>query len=187
MTASNTASRRPNGTTKAERSKHGKEVVIARARIGRQLACIAGRGIRLWWRIAKPRTLGVKGYVQNDRGEILLVRTSYEGHWSLPGGGVEKHEHPRAAILRELREETGLDPTRLSDIALVAAFVSVAEGKADTILLYRMLSSAASIVPQAEIAAAGFFPPDALPAPLSPAASRRISELHTAAPQPDTW
>jgi 8-oxo-dGTP diphosphatase len=44
--------------------------------------------------------------------ELLLTRISARGHhpgaWTLPGGGVDHGEPPRAAVLRELREETGL-------------------------------------------------------------------------------
>jgi 8-oxo-dGTP diphosphatase len=43
---------------------------------------------------------------------ILLTRLSAievdVGAWTLPGGGVEFGEHPDAAVLRELEEETGL-------------------------------------------------------------------------------
>ena len=42
---------------------------------------------------------------------LLLVRVAPgepgEGHWTLPGGGVEFGEHPEAGMLRELEEETG--------------------------------------------------------------------------------
>jgi ADP-ribose pyrophosphatase YjhB (NUDIX family) len=45
--------------------------------------------------------------------QILLVRltavTPMPGSWSLPGGGIKHGEHPAAAVVRELREETGLD------------------------------------------------------------------------------
>ena len=44
--------------------------------------------------------------------DVLLVRassrTDVEGSWFLPGGGLEFGEPPEAAVLRELREETGL-------------------------------------------------------------------------------
>jgi 8-oxo-dGTP diphosphatase len=51
------------------------------------------------------------GLVQRD-GDVLLVRltelTPVPGSWSLPGGGIDHGEHPAAAVVRELFEETGL-------------------------------------------------------------------------------
>ena len=45
-------------------------------------------------------------------GRLLLCRlsavTEAPGAWTLPGGGIEFGEHPEAAALRELEEETGL-------------------------------------------------------------------------------
>ena len=53
------------------------------------------------------------GAVIVDRdGRYLLVRRGREpsqGLWSIPGGKVEPGESDEAAVVREVREETGLD------------------------------------------------------------------------------
>ncbi|MEE8199742.1 MAG: NUDIX hydrolase [Candidatus Acidoferrales bacterium] len=54
--------------------------------------------------------VGVGGVVIRD-GRVLLAQRAAEplaGHWSLPGGGVELGETLEEAVVRELREETGL-------------------------------------------------------------------------------
>jgi 8-oxo-dGTP diphosphatase len=51
--------------------------------------------------------------VDND-GRLLVIRRGRppgEGLWSLPGGRVEPGETDAAAVIRELREETGLEAT----------------------------------------------------------------------------
>lgn len=53
----------------------------------------------------------VTGVVVNDADEILLVRQDTGGprRWSLPGGKVEDGETLEAALVREMREETGVE------------------------------------------------------------------------------
>ena len=57
--------------------------------------------------------MGAYGWLRDARGRLLLARNSdlsdFPGRWGLPGGGVEQGEHPDDAVVREFREETGLD------------------------------------------------------------------------------
>ena len=56
--------------------------------------------------------LGVSGLVLNRAGEWLVVRKNYggmKGMWSLPAGFVDGGETVDMAIIREVKEETGID------------------------------------------------------------------------------
>ncbi len=48
----------------------------------------------------------------NDKSEVFVGQRKdhYKAAWQMPQGGVEKREDPRQAALRELWEETGVDP-----------------------------------------------------------------------------
>lgn len=53
---------------------------------------------------------GVSAIILTPEG-ILLQRRSDNGLWGLPGGGVEPGESVSEAVVREVREETGLEVT----------------------------------------------------------------------------
>ena len=49
--------------------------------------------------------------IKDDLGRLLLIKRGHEpgkGLWSIPGGRVESGESDEAALVREVREETGL-------------------------------------------------------------------------------
>ncbi|MBC8171758.1 MAG: NUDIX domain-containing protein [Anaerolineae bacterium] len=56
--------------------------------------------------------------IRNTQGELLLQKRGDNGQWSLPGGLIEPGEEPAEAIIREVKEETGLDvvPVRVTGI-----------------------------------------------------------------------
>lgn len=51
----------------------------------------------------------------NSQGLIFTAeRLDTPGAWQMPQGGIDKGETPDAAALRELSEETGLEPSKVS-------------------------------------------------------------------------
>lgn len=74
------------------------------------------------------RVIGVRASVSavifDTRGRLLLQQRSDGGQWGLPGGSVEIGESLRDAIVREVREETGLTvaPRRLVGLYSSPAF-----------------------------------------------------------------
>ena len=67
----------------------------------------AAKAIALYNRVFHPRVRGV-GVIVRHGDRILLVRSTYQSWWGLPGGRVDRGEEPIAAAARELREEAAL-------------------------------------------------------------------------------
>jgi 8-oxo-dGTP pyrophosphatase MutT (NUDIX family) len=69
------------------RSIYGNNVLVAREKL-----------------VFRPSVYGI---IVRD-GKALLVRSRHGGKYTLPGGGVELGEGMAAALIREVREETGI-------------------------------------------------------------------------------
>jgi len=57
--------------------------------------------------------ISVKGVEFDNEGRILLAKED-NGMWELLGGGLEYGENPIECLKREIKEETGLTVTRVS-------------------------------------------------------------------------
>jgi ADP-ribose pyrophosphatase YjhB (NUDIX family) len=57
--------------------------------------------------------------VRNGAGDLLLLRRSDSGRWTIPTGGLKKNETLTQCAVRECREETGLD---IEVVSLVGVF-----------------------------------------------------------------
>jgi len=103
--------------------------------------------------------VGVTGIIFNKKHEVLLLKHSYrQTAWSLPGGYMKAKEHPKEALEREIREESGYvvsadeqlklrtdrDTARL-DICLIGTYIG------------------GDFVKSAEVVEAGFFTFENLP------------------------
>jgi ADP-ribose pyrophosphatase YjhB (NUDIX family) len=53
----------------------------------------------------------IRGMLISDERKILLVKERADGRWSLPGGWADVGYTPREIIVKEFKEETGLEVT----------------------------------------------------------------------------
>jgi len=58
--------------------------------------------------IAPSHTVGALCFLERD-GRVLLLQQHHRDGWTLPGGLINRGEDAGRAVVREVREETGLD------------------------------------------------------------------------------
>ena len=62
-----------------------------------------------WQNSLPKKRMGAGAILFNNGGQLLLVKPTYKDHWSYVGGVVDANESPKEALIREVREEIGLD------------------------------------------------------------------------------
>ena len=142
---------------------------------------------RKFQRLLNTSTIGVKALIINTNKEVMLVEHTYMSGWHLPGGGVNPRETPRAAIVREVREETGIIVHE--EPKLFAVYSHLIMGASDYPLLYVIRDFSLPLQAKlcAEIKQARWFAMDDLPCDTTESTRIRIQEVLNALPPADRW
>lgn len=113
--------------------------------------------VRLWWKVRRPTTFGVKALLRHpDSDQFLVVRHSYADtrRWGLPGGGYRPaRETPQQAAAREIAEELGLRIAP-AEFRVLDTVTTTLEAKRDTLTVLAAAAPTENLVLSPELAEA---------------------------------
>ncbi|MGB9720049.1 MAG: aspartate 1-decarboxylase [bacterium] len=116
------------------------------------------------WQHYKNPLPSVAGFIMNADDEILLIKRGAEpekGRWALPSGFIEPNETPEQAVLRELKEETGLNGTIKK---MLGIYVEPTRFYGDVLLIgYEIEGTGGKIRPGSDTTEVNFFSKNKLP------------------------
>lgn len=70
--------------------------------------------VLLYWKVTKNKSSRTRAIILNaDKSKILLVKNITVKDFHLPGGGIDGQETPETAVIREVKEELGINTTIL--------------------------------------------------------------------------
>ena len=126
--------------------------------------------------------MGVSGYVEDERGRVLLGRRSDTGEWAMVYGINEPGEEPADTVAREVKEETGVDVivTDLVSVKSSRRILTYANGDntmyMDHLFICRPdpAGNTEPYVGDEESLNVGWFFPDELPGPLAATTVERM-------------
>lgn len=129
--------------------------------------------------------VGITAYVEDGEGRILLGRRADTGEWALIYGINEPGEEPADTVVREVKEETGVDvvPIALAGVKASSKMVVYSNGDQTQyldLLFECRLAQDGIIEPSAadeESLEVGWFDLEALPSPLSASTVERIERV----------
>lgn len=114
--------------------------------------------------------VGVSAVIFEGSRVLLALRRDIDW-WNLPGGGMEAGETVEQALLREVREETGLEV----EIERLVGVYSKPQ-KCEVVLVFRCRMSGGTLTETAESRECRFFAPDALPPNTLPKHRQRVED-----------
>jgi 8-oxo-dGTP pyrophosphatase MutT (NUDIX family) len=143
-------------------------------RIGYRMAY---RVAQVVWFVLRPDTHGVKGMLR-DGNRVLLVRHTYgdRRRWEVPGGHAHSGEAPADAVLREMREELGIEAA-WEQVGSIPATTDHKHERVHCFVAQRPVGDGQLDLARGEIAEAQWFPLDALPARVGDVSLRSLALL----------
>ncbi|RBP99147.1 NUDIX hydrolase [Bifidobacterium xylocopae] len=126
---------------------------------------------------------GVTAFVRRPDGRILLGRRSDTGEWALIYGINEPGEEPADTVVREIKEETGVD-ARVTDLVSAKSsqeIITYANGDRTMYMDHCFLcepdpsGNIEPFVGDEESLQVGWFEPDRLPSPLAASTVERMA------------
>ena len=125
----------------------------------------------------------VTAFVQNDAGELLMLKRADNHHWAIPGGKMEIGESATQAVVREVQEETGVE---VAVESLIGAYSDPAGGVVGSYpdgtvihfvnLCFRCTPIGGALRGSDEGEEVGYFPLDDLPTPILPPHLLRLED-----------
>jgi ADP-ribose pyrophosphatase YjhB (NUDIX family) len=139
---------------------------------------LRARLFHFYFLLRRPMTLGVRGLVHDKASNsVFLIRHTYVPGWQLPGGGVEFGETMLEALERELAEEGNIELSAPPELRSLHANRQATGRDHVAFYLITAFRQTSPRLADREIAEAGFFPLDGLPADTTPATHRRLAEI----------
>lgn len=136
---------------------------------------------------------GAMALVRDAAGRVLVTRRTDDGLWHPPGGFADLGETTTHTIVREVREETGLDvrPRRVVGVYSGGAMMTVRMDNGDVVqgvgIAFECEVVGGTLRADGdEASAVAFLPPDAITAQPLPPTSDTRAMLHDLA-RPATW
>ena len=115
--------------------------------------------------------IGVFALIFDEERRVLLAHRRDIDWWNLPGGGMERGETVEEAIIREVREETGLEV----EVKYLVGVYSKPQ-KQEVVLTFNCRTMGGILTPTEESRACSYFAPDNLPINTLPKHRQRVED-----------
>ncbi len=138
-------------------------------------------------RMLNMATIGVKALIINQKQEVLLVEHTYMSGWHLPGGGVDQGESPKAAIIREVKEETGIIVKEEPSLFAIYSHKILGANDYPMVYIIKEFAIQQDAKLSQEIKHARWFEVNSLPPETTESTRQRIQEYLQGLPPADIW